>query len=162
MQQYRIQEVEYSHDYTDNWGDKQQYNLTLVDNEGIPYEVFIGQKTTTPAPKPGQVVEGDILEQSFNGRNKFKKAQQQSQTQTAPAPRQAPPSAPRTAPSPSNDEQERQRMIIRQSALKAAVDLFSIKAQSMTAEEVKSNITKERIVEVAKFFAHYSETGETE
>lgn len=155
---YTVTNCTFDHEFETKYGKFYSYSLLLEDREGIEREAYLNQKPETPEPMIGSTMDLDVEEDKY-GKLKATKIPQQ---QSAPAPRPSAPSAPRTQPMFTGDDQDKQRMIIRQSALKAAVDLFGIKAQSMSAEEVKTYITKERIVEVAKYFAKYSETGEVE
>ncbi len=145
-QDFKIIEVIRSKPFNSKYGEMISYTLTVDGGEGYPMEVEINQKNETPAPLEGQSIYGHVDETEYG--YKLKKDQRPEPVAPVASPR---PAAAPSAVHPNDDA--RQSMIVRQSSLKVAMDF-------LIANATTTRFSKEDVVEAAKYFAAYAETGE--
>jgi len=129
---YKATNVTKLKDRQSDYGPMIDYMLVFESGEAAQ----LSQKATTPAPKVGDVLEGTIEQSNFGP--KFKKAK--------PA-----------FGGNGKQDPETSKQIIRQNSLTNAVNYCTAKANLMDKKEALKFLTGKEIIQVATYFAKYSE-----
>ena len=135
---YKVTNSMKTREFTGRYGRTFVYTLNLENlklENGDPEPIEISQKPETPAPKVGDEISGNI-EQGKYGVRILKKD--------------------KTGGFGKNDPQTREE-IIRQNSLTNAVNFCVGKANHMQAKDAVDYLTGKQIIQVATYFAKYSQ-----
>lgn len=127
-------------------GEMVSYELTIVDGEGLTADVYTNRKATSSAPHVGERIHG-YIDTDKMGNLKLTKTQE---PEGATPHHQSAPKPSSSAPVGNNDTQ---MQIIRQSSLKAAVDVC------IANKLEKDTVNPTDVIKLAEVFADYAANG---